>query len=80
LYVFWCEQLDPDDAGNYVYMRARNFGRRSRRIHAVGPYDFGISLTWLEQARCPPEGAVTRSKMGHSKIFLLLIYFGTKSP
>ncbi|KAJ7167152.1 hypothetical protein C8R43DRAFT_167619 [Mycena crocata] len=47
----WRNSRTAKEKESVIYTRVRTSGRRSRRIPAVSPWDFGISSQWLEAAR-----------------------------
>ncbi|KAJ6564364.1 hypothetical protein B0H19DRAFT_1285779, partial [Mycena capillaripes] len=45
----WDVSLKPKERANIRYIRVRGTNRVSHRVPTIAPYDFGISLDWLEQ-------------------------------
>jgi hypothetical protein len=55
---FYFNTLSPAEKKQIRYIRARGTGRSSRRIPPLSPWDFGISMPWLEEKRQLPENEI----------------------
>ncbi|KAJ7770772.1 hypothetical protein B0H16DRAFT_1452179 [Mycena metata] len=55
MHRFWYSTLDASEKSKISFLRARNSGRHGHRIPETSPYNFGISFTWLEEARREEE-------------------------
>ncbi|KAJ7305472.1 hypothetical protein DFH08DRAFT_623170, partial [Mycena albidolilacea] len=59
LQKFWFSSLTAREQASLKYIRARGTGRSSPRIPDYSPWNFGISIPWLEANRLVPENTIT---------------------
>lgn len=55
LQQFWVSKLSAREKNTIKYIRVRGTGRSSSRIPDIAPWDFAISIPWLEESRLLPE-------------------------
>ncbi|KAF8194886.1 hypothetical protein K438DRAFT_1484883, partial [Mycena galopus ATCC 62051] len=58
IHKMWFSTLTKREKNAIVYIRVRGTGRSSSRIPELAPWDFGISVPWLEKARALPQNKV----------------------
>ncbi|KAK6984572.1 hypothetical protein R3P38DRAFT_2575667 [Favolaschia claudopus] len=59
MHALWFDSLSAREKNSIRYIRVRGSGRTSRRIPEVAPWNFGISVPWLETNRLLDENQET---------------------